>query len=357
MMDPISPFLDNVITQLLTRMHDLHANNYDAQRFSFDGVDRSKSYNLQDHKNYLFFFLRNHKAFFEAYQVLEDEASKKMFIDLILFRLAGHLHVKLDTNNPTHWAVREQGEKMAWTPSTMEFTGLEGPLRHYEGVDFEGDKLNFDSWEGGVWAFVFKQYYFDRSGIVIRPEPNDHVIDAGAFLGDTALAFATSVGAGGRVYVFDVIENHLKVIRHNVAQNPTLTDRIKLLPFGLGDVCHAGTPFSSENLLAPGFSLNSLNAEQQAQIPVKTIDSLVKAGQIERVDFIKMDIEGYELRALKGADETIRRFKPKLAISVYHKPEDLAEIPLYIRSLGLGYRMYVDHYTIHSEETVLYAVA
>jgi hypothetical protein len=68
-----------------------------------------------------------------------------------------------------------------------------------------------------------------------------------------------------------------------------------------------------------------------------------------------MDIEGAELNALHGAEQTIRTFKPKLAISVYHKPNDLAEIPSYLNNLGLGYEFFLDHFTIYGGETVLFA--
>jgi hypothetical protein len=64
--------------------------------------------------------------------------------------------------------------------------------------------------------------------------------------------------------------------------------------------------------------------------------------------------EGSELSALKGALGTLERFKPSLAICVYHKPNDWVDIPLFIHSLNLGYKMWLDHFTIYPEETVLY---
>jgi hypothetical protein len=70
-----------------------------------------------------------------------------------------------------------------------------------------------------------------------------------------------------------------------------------------------------------------------------------------------MDIEGAELAALRGAERTLRRDRPRLAISLYHKPEDFYEIPEFLAGLGAGYRLYMDHYTIHEEETVLFAEA
>lgn len=75
----------------------------------------------------------------------------------------------------------------------------------------------------------------------------------------------------------------------------------------------------------------------------------------ERVTFIKMDIEGAERDALKGAAQIIREQKPKLAVSIYHRPDDVIEIPKLILSLRPDYRLYIRHYSLLSNETVLYA--
>ena len=70
-----------------------------------------------------------------------------------------------------------------------------------------------------------------------------------------------------------------------------------------------------------------------------------------------MDIEGEELNALKGAKEIICKYKPKLAICVYHKPEDLYEIPKYIMDFGLDYKYYLRHHMREGyTETVFYAI-
>ena len=76
----------------------------------------------------------------------------------------------------------------------------------------------------------------------------------------------------------------------------------------------------------------------------------------EAVSFIKMDIEGAEMGALRGAEELIRRRRPDLAICVYHSISDLYEIPLYIHSLVPEYRLYLRHHTPVFCETVCYAV-
>lgn len=61
--------------------------------------------------------------------------------------------------------------------------------------------------------------------------------------------------------------------------------------------------------------------------------------------------------ALRGAERTIRSDRPRLAICVYHSLQDFVRIPKWIASLGLGYRFYLDHFTIHAEETILFARA
>lgn len=68
-----------------------------------------------------------------------------------------------------------------------------------------------------------------------------------------------------------------------------------------------------------------------------------------------MDIEGAEQKAQQGAVETLKRFKPNLAISIYHSLKDYSEIALRIDGLQLGYKFHVRHFTIHLEETVLFA--
>jgi len=70
-----------------------------------------------------------------------------------------------------------------------------------------------------------------------------------------------------------------------------------------------------------------------------------------------MDIEGAELKALQGAEDTLLRFKPSLAISLYHKDSDFIDIPKYLANLDLGYKFYLDHFTVYKNETVLYACA
>ncbi|OQY48104.1 MAG: hypothetical protein B6247_25605 [Candidatus Parabeggiatoa sp. nov. 2] len=89
----------------------------------------------------------------------------------------------------------------------------------------------------------------------------------------------------------------------------------------------------------------------EINIDVSSIDNL----GVETT-FIKMDIEGAELEALKGASETIRKYKPKLAIALYHNPQHLTEIPILIKSLCPEYEFFLRIHSFFSRELVLYAV-
>ncbi len=86
------------------------------------------------------------------------------------------------------------------------------------------------------------------------------------------------------------------------------------------------------------------------------VTSIDKVLQGKEATFIKMDIEGSELAALQGAKETIQKYRPKLAISLYHKPEDMLEIPNYILNIVPDYKLYLRHYATNLWETVLYAI-
>ena len=75
----------------------------------------------------------------------------------------------------------------------------------------------------------------------------------------------------------------------------------------------------------------------------------------EAVTFIKYDLEGADIPALKGAEKTIKRCKPKLALSIYHNIEDLWEIPLMVKEMVPEYKLYVRHHTIYLWDKILYA--
>jgi FkbM family methyltransferase len=150
------------------------------------------------------------------------------------------------------------------------------------------------------------------------------------------------------VLCFDPVANHLAVLEHNVKQ--FAHPNVRIMPYGLSDKNVVAAPVELPQY-SPGFRPGNLT------IPLRSIDFLVNTKEISTVNFIKLDVEGAELESIRGARESILRFKPKLAISLYHNPNDIFELIIYIKQKFPFYSLYLDHYTIHAEETVLYCLS
>lgn len=355
-------FRASIIDGIYSNMYGRLADNYDYNRFSFDGVDRSNQVAVMDHAHYLKQLLQHIDAYYTVYLLLANQSSRDLFLRVILFRCMGHPHIRIKEERT--WssiqALFAKAESYQVGTSPLHFEGLMfGPLRHFENVPTETGPVQLDCWPGNlVYGLgdhaLARQYYYHAEDIRVRPEAGDQVIDCGACFGETAVFFASSVGPAGHVYSFDPLPHHVDVIKLNVQQNG-LQERVTVIPAAVGarsnHIADAGERFRDLN--SPGFSMHG----KEDQFPVLSIDDMVARHGVQKVDFIKMDIEGFEMEALKGAMGTIAAHRPKLAISLYHRIEDFYALPLFLQEHFPFYHFYLDHYTIFGEETVLYAIA
>jgi FkbM family methyltransferase len=318
--------------------------NFDGQRFNLDGNDNSKTFNAAERAFYFDWFLKNYENLFSAYSLLNDEHSKMLYLFLIAYRLGGHFCVRLPVEYLTRpKELEEYKAREKYTPSPLALSGMFGKLKHFD-FEYKGNRYVVDCL--GLEEYLFRgQYFYSKNGVAVAPNLGDTAIDGGACTGDTAAVFSNAVGAGGSVFCFDPVADHLAILEKNAGQFPHAN--VTVMPYGLSDKNIVAEPLVL-NQYAPGFS------SRNAQVPLRSIDFLVNTKEIPRIDFIKLDVEGAELDSIRGAQESIRRFKPKLAISLYHKPNDIFELILYIKDKFPFYSCYVDHYTIHAEETVLY---
>lgn len=193
---------------------------------------------------------------------------------------------------------------------------------------------------------VADQYFADD---IVKLTDEEIFVDCGAYTGDTLENFSRRVRAFRKYYALEPDGRQFEAL-----------DRIMLKTANLGRVLHirAGVwdkkgkiGFSQEN--ACGEICAEMNKDL-ACIAADSIDNIVDGK--EKVTFIKMDIEGAELPALHGARKTISRDKPKLAICVYHKREDLITIPQFVKELVPEYRLYLRCHFPYASELVLYAV-
>lgn len=186
-------------------------------------------------------------------------------------------------------------------------------------------------------------FYFDMP--FLHYGEHEVFVDAGSYdLGTTRLLMKYCENLD-KVYAFEpCMENFHKC--EKVKEDHKL-DFVSLYPYGTWS---QKTVLKFDSTMKTGANVNS---NGNTEINVVAIDDIV--GQ-EEVTFIKMDVEGSELESLQGAKRTIFNNKPKLAISIYHKPEDMVTIPLYVQSLVPEYKFYIRHLSNLWTETVLYAV-
>jgi len=191
-------------------------------------------------------------------------------------------------------------------------------------------------------------------------EEGDVVIDCGACIGVASLLFSQKAGKKGRVIAIEPEGKNYEVLKEVSKLNegrgaPIFPLKVAVykenrqLALDLSAVrigSHTLSPYAKERS-SRGETFSNL----EVQIEALKIDTIIERAGLERVDFIKMDIEGAEVDALLGAEETIKRFKPKLAICTYHRPTD----PVEIRKILLKYNPNYKFKELERGEKVLYA--
>lgn len=195
----------------------------------------------------------------------------------------------------------------------------------------------------GVDFSLYSPQYFDKE--IMIPRDNEVFVDGGCFDCGTDREFIKwCFGNYKKIYAFEPdTQNYERCAEWCSLEN---IKNIELFNRGLWN-CETELSFQETG--------DSCARVGEGTVVIRTISiDIVTKG--EPVSFIKLDIEGAELEALRGAERTIRRCHPRLAICIYHKPEDIIEIPAYILSLYEGYRLYLRHYSLGVSETVLYAV-
>jgi len=192
-----------------------------------------------------------------------------------------------------------------------------------------------------VPPFILGIQYFDIE--YFKPQKNEFFIDGGGFNGDSTMDFFKWLGdyeTDGKSIIFEPEP----ILYNDCNKKFKDCNNVKIVNKGLWH--------KKETLK---FCNSCINSNGEEIIEVISLDEYLK-DEKKPVTFIKMDIEGAELNALKGAQQTIKKYKPKLAICIYHKPEDVWEIPNLLLEFVPDYKFYIRHYSLSSFETVLYAI-
>lgn len=239
-----------------------------------------------------------------------------------------------------HFTEKYQGEYIVLS-SFKNLREMKGQLQDHGISDeriIDAGSVIHQLTEGGI--------YFDLEEL--RPVREKEVlVDVGCFDGATTKQFFAWCGGKGYAYCMEPDARNIALIRKNLGDNRNVEI--------LDKAVWSKTTVLSIN--AKGNCATSVAGSDRyggwQRIEAVALDDILAD---RKATFIKMDIEGAEVEALHGAVRTISEQKPRLAISIYHKPEDIWTIPKTILDYCTDYKFYLRHYSFSDYDTVLYAV-
>ena len=192
---------------------------------------------------------------------------------------------------------------------------------------------------------AIEEQYFPRD--IALSKGYSRFVNCGAYNGDTVMRLNALFGKVDAIACFEPDAENFELLNDYLsAKHDKIARSVIAFPCGV---------FSSETQLhftSGNKGVCTISDKGDFLIQCVALDHVIPGF---KPTFIDMDVEGAELEALKGAETLIRENKPDLAISVYHAPNHIWDIPLYVESLHLGYRFYLRNYSSFTDDTVLYA--
>lgn len=220
-------------------------------------------------------------------------------------------------------------------------------------------KYNLDDYKD-LADDLYDHYFSDE---IFQYKNEEVLVDGGAFDGDDTIRFDSILARQnkrlGKALCFEpdtknfgkTYKNLEKYYGENVIldENRQIASAEHFIVFkaGLFDK-KCGIGFCEYGAHSSRFTQDDVGASVDAVL----LDDIAKD---EAVTFIKYDLEGADIAALKGAEQTIKKCKPKLALSIYHNIEDLWEIPIMIKEMVPEYKFFIRHHTIYEWDKILYA--
>lgn len=166
-------------------------------------------------------------------------------------------------------------------------------------------------------------------------KPGDTVLDIGANVGVFSLLASRLVGDQGRVFAVEPVPQNVECLKLMCQLNGL--SNVQILPVAVGDQAGSLSLTLAADMM--GHSAKRQKTAESLEVPLRTIDGLVESLGVERVDLIKLDIEGMEAEALAGAASTIVAHRPRLTMAAYHFDDDVERLGGVIRSLRADYQV------------------
>lgn len=191
-----------------------------------------------------------------------------------------------------------------------------------------------------LFGDLYFMIYLDQYHVQEYLRSDSVVIDAGANFGIFS-CLAASIARKGKVYAFEPVEETYSYLTRNTKDYKNI-QRIKLALGQSNKVSEIS--FDSKDLHISSLKDSGYHHYQEKfytnhhQVKVVTLDSFIQENKIEKFDFLKIDTEGYEKEILNGGKDSIKKFKPVIAVSAYHQEGDKAEIVAIIQSIDPSYK-------------------
>ena len=213
-------------------------------------------------------------------------------------------------------------------------------------------RANLNRNYAAIIPYVTGHQYFNRLTFLHNSD-NETFVDCGAFDGDTILQYSQFTDSHYKhIFAFEPEQGNVESLKKKCS----LIHNLTLIEKGTwSKECNLEFACDTSGSTVVG-TRDIRTGSEKTEIEVTTIDNAVKS---EHVTFIKMDIEGSEKEALKGATKTIEQNMPKLAICVYHKPLDIVELYEFMKQFETSKKKYIFYLRQHAftnNETVLYAI-
>jgi FkbM family methyltransferase len=286
------------------------------------------------------------------YSNLSTEESRNLLVRLVTYRILGFRKVRLPLNIQDFLQGMKDFSKAEIKDDCIDIDFFPWKLPSHYLKEFGFPYKVYINASAGYRMFVLHHYVKITEGKNLGPEKDDVVIDLGGCYGETAIFFSHLIGERGKVYSFEFIPGNISIYRRNLEVNNLGKERIEIIEHPVWD-SSGKTIYYKEAGVKSKVTFEKFEGNEGESSTI-TVDDFVEKNNIQKLDFIKTDIEGAEPFALKGAVKTLAKFKPKLAISIYHNLDDFTGIIRQINELNIGYKFYLGHYTPAESETVLF---
>lgn len=267
------------------------------------------------------------------YNMLDDEYSKELFKKIIRYRYMLAFYPEVHQN------IKKE----------IMFSLKYGTISTYKWLSKMISFLIFKRMslpkEIGAFALfhIFDMKQYDVKD-VFEVNNDSVVFDIGAWKGDSAYFFSKKCSNDAKIYAFEPDANAyeaLKCVKEKYKLNNVILENVLL------SNKEETIDFVS---MIPNTPVVKMNAV--------TVDKFVNDNNIDRIDYIKIDVEGAEQHILEGAKETIKKFRPSLAIAVYHGGklfmEDFYKVPIFVKEITEGYKYYIRTFSPWGGETILF---